>query len=92
MPLLQQSSSIFRKTAKASRTGPPKREFLTSQRLGKEECKIRVANGHEVDAEDIITLSSLLNINFILRLNNVLYVLSMTRNLISVFMLDDRWI
>lgn len=48
-----------------------------------------MANGHEVDAEAVGTLPLLLDNKFILRMNNVLYVPSMRRNLISVSLLDD---
>ncbi|WVZ49517.1 hypothetical protein U9M48_000866 [Paspalum notatum var. saurae] len=48
--------------------------FLTVQRLGKGERRIRVANGHEVDAEAVGTLPLILNSNSVLRLNNVLSV------------------
>ena len=63
--------------------------FLTVQRLAKGERKLRVADGHETDAEAVGTLPLLLSSGFILNLNNVLLVPIMRRNLISVSMLDD---
>ena len=63
--------------------------FLTVLRLAKGERKLRVADGHENDAEAVSTLPLLLNSGFILKLNNVLLVPIMRRNLISISMLDD---
>ena len=48
-----------------------------------------MADGHETDAEAVGTLPLLLSSGFILKLNNVLFVPVMRRNLISVSMLDD---
>ena len=63
--------------------------FLTVWRLAKGEHKLRVADGHETDAEAIDTLPLLLSSGFILKLNNVLLVPIMRRNLISISLLDD---
>ncbi|XP_066396273.1 uncharacterized protein [Miscanthus floridulus] len=63
--------------------------FLTVRRLAKGEPKLRVADRHETDAEAVDTLPLLLSSGFILKLNNVLLVPIMRRNLISISMLDD---
>ena len=55
----------------------------------KGEHKLRVADRQETDAEAIDTLPLLLSSGFILKLNNVLLVPIMRRNLISISMLDD---
>jgi hypothetical protein len=57
--------------------------------LRREERSIRVANGVEAEVEAIGELPLELNNDFILRLYNVLYVPSLSRNLISVLCLDD---
>jgi len=48
-----------------------------------------VANGVEVEAEAVGVFTLLLHTGFELQLNNVLYVSSMKRNLVSVSCLDD---
>jgi hypothetical protein len=53
------------------------------------ERSIRVTNGVEAEVEAIGELPLELNNGFILRLHNVLYVPSLSRNLISVSCLDD---
>jgi hypothetical protein len=57
--------------------------------LRKGERKIRVANGVEVEAEAVGVFTLLLRTGFELKLSNVLYVLSMKRNLVFVSCLDD---
>jgi hypothetical protein len=57
--------------------------------LQRGERSIRVANSVEAEVEAIGELPLELNNGFILRLNNVLYVPSLSRNLISVSCLDD---
>jgi hypothetical protein len=57
--------------------------------LRRGERSIRVANGIETEVEAIGELSLELNNVFILYLHNVLYVLSLSRNLIFVLCLDD---
>jgi hypothetical protein len=63
--------------------------FHTRQALQRGERSIRVANGVEAKVEAIEELSLELNNDFTLRLNNVLYVSSLSRNLISVSCMDD---
>jgi hypothetical protein len=63
--------------------------FHTRQTLQRGERSIRVANGVEAEVEAIEELSLELNNDFTLRLNNVLYVSSLSRNLISVSCMDD---
>jgi hypothetical protein len=63
--------------------------FHTRQTLRRGERSIRVTNGVEAEVEAIGELPFELNNGFILRLNNVLYVPSLSRNLISVSCLDD---
>ena len=63
--------------------------FATKMTLRKGERKIRVANGVEVEAEAVGVFTLLLHTGFELQLNNVLYVSSMKRNLVSVSCLDD---
>jgi hypothetical protein len=57
--------------------------------LQRGERSIRVANDVEAEVEVIGELPLELNNGFILHLHNVLYVLSLSRNLISVSCLDD---
>jgi hypothetical protein len=57
--------------------------------LRRGERSIRVANDVEAEVEAIGELPLELNNDFILRLHNVLYVPSLSRNLISVSCLDD---
>jgi hypothetical protein len=57
--------------------------------LQRGERSIRVANGVEAEVEAIGELPLELNNGFILRLHNLLYVPSLSRNLISVSCLDD---
>jgi hypothetical protein len=57
--------------------------------LQRGERSIRVANGVEAEFEAIREFPLELNNGFILRLHNVLYVPSLSRNLISVSCLDD---
>jgi hypothetical protein len=53
------------------------------------ERNIRFANSIEAEVEAIVELPLELNNGFILSLHNVLYVSSMTRNLIVISCLDD---
>jgi hypothetical protein len=63
--------------------------FYTRRTLRRGERSIRVANGVEAEVEAIGELPLELNNGFILCLHNVLYVPSLSRNLISVSCLDD---
>jgi hypothetical protein len=63
--------------------------FHTSRIIRRGERSIRVANGVETEVEAIGELSLELNNVFILCLHNVLYVASLSRNLISIWCLDD---
>jgi hypothetical protein len=63
--------------------------FHTRRTLQRGERSIRVTNDVEAEVEAIGELPLELNNSFILRLNNVLYVSSLSRNLISVSCLDD---
>jgi hypothetical protein len=64
-------------------------EFQMRRTLRRGERSIRVANDVEAEVEAIGELPLELNNDFILRLHNVLYVHSLSRNLISVSCLDD---
>jgi hypothetical protein len=64
-------------------------EFHTRRTLQRGERSIRVVNDVEAEVEAIGELPLELNNDFILRLNNVLYVPSLSRNLIYVSCLDD---
>jgi hypothetical protein len=61
----------------------------TRRTIRRGERSIRVVNDVEAEVEAIGELSLELNNDFILRLHNVLYVPSLSRNLISVSYLDD---
>jgi hypothetical protein len=63
--------------------------FYTRRTLRRGERSIRVANDVEAEVEAIRELPLELNNGFILHLHNVLYVPSLSRNLISVSCLDD---
>jgi hypothetical protein len=63
--------------------------FRTRRTLRKGERSIRVANGVKAEVEAIGKLPLELNNEFILCLHNVLYVPSLSKNLISVSCLDD---
>jgi hypothetical protein len=63
--------------------------FHTRRTIRRGERSIRVANGVEAEVEAIGELPLELNNGFILRLHSVLYVPSLSRNLISVSCLDD---
>jgi hypothetical protein len=63
--------------------------FHTRRTLQRGERSIRVANGVEAEVEAIGKLLLELNNGFILRLHNILYIPSLSRNLISVSCLDD---
>jgi hypothetical protein len=63
--------------------------FHMSRIIQRGERSIRVVNGVEAEVEAIGELSLELNNVFILRLHNVLYVPSLSRNLIYVLCLDD---
>jgi hypothetical protein len=63
--------------------------FHTRRTLRRGERSIRVANSIEAEVEAIGELPLELNNGFTLHLNNVLYVPSLSRNLISVSCLDD---
>jgi hypothetical protein len=58
--------------------------------LAKGERSIRVANGVEAEVKVIGDLAIELDDGFVLNLNNVLFVSSLRRNLISVSCLDDE--
>jgi hypothetical protein len=62
--------------------------FLGARTTGRERS-LQVADGREVKVEAIGTLPLLLHGGFTLNLNNVLYVPSLRRNLISVASLED---
>jgi hypothetical protein len=57
--------------------------------LRRGETSIRVINGVEAEVEVIGELPLEMKNDFILRLHNVLYVPSLSRNLISISCLDD---
>ena len=57
--------------------------------LQRGERKIKVANGVQAEVEAITDLSLELDDGFVLQLSDVLYVLSLHRNLISISRLDD---
>jgi hypothetical protein len=63
--------------------------FHTRRTLQRGERSIRVANDVEAEVEAIGELPLELNNGFTLRLNNVLYIPSLSRNLIYVSCLDD---
>jgi hypothetical protein len=63
--------------------------FHTRRALRRGERSIRVTNGVETEVKVIRELPIELNNGFILRLHNVFYVPSLSRNLISVSCLDD---
>jgi hypothetical protein len=63
--------------------------FHTRRTLRRGERSIRVANGVEAEVEAIGELPLELNNDFIHRLHNILYVASLSRNLIPVSCLDD---
>jgi hypothetical protein len=63
--------------------------FHTRRTLQRGERSIRVTNGVEAEVEAIRELPLELNNGFILRLHNVLYVPSLSRNLISISCLGD---
>jgi hypothetical protein len=62
--------------------------FHTRRTIRRGERSIRVANDVEAEVEAIGELSLELNNSFTLRLHNVLYVPSLSKNLISVSFLD----
>jgi hypothetical protein len=59
------------------------------QQLRRGERSIKVANSVEAKVEAIGELPLELNNDFILHLHNVLYVPSLSRNIISISCLDD---
>jgi molybdopterin converting factor small subunit len=63
--------------------------FIMRRTLRREERSIRVANDVKAEVEAIGEFPLELNNGFILRLHNVLYVPSLSRNLISISCLDD---
>jgi hypothetical protein len=63
--------------------------FHTRKTLQRGERSIRVANGVEAEVEAIGELPLELHNGFILCLHNILYVPSLSRNLISISCLDD---
>jgi hypothetical protein len=65
-------------------------EFRMRRTLQRGERSIRVVNGIEAEVKAIGELPLELNNGFILHLYNVLYVASLSRNLISVSCLDDN--
>jgi hypothetical protein len=56
--------------------------------LKKERC-LKLADGHEAKVEVIGSVTLVLHDDFTLMLNNILYVLSLQRNLISLALLED---
>jgi hypothetical protein len=60
------------------------------RKLAKGQRSIRVANGVEAEVKAIGDLAIELDDGFVLNLNNVLFVPSLRRNLISVSCLDDE--
>jgi hypothetical protein len=64
-------------------------KFHMRRTLRRGERSIRVTNGVKAEVEAIRELPLELNNSFILHLHNVLYILSLSRNLISVSCLDD---
>jgi hypothetical protein len=62
--------------------------FLGARTTGG-ETSLQVADGREMKVETTRTLPLLLHGGFILNLNNVLYVPSLRRNLISIASLED---
>ena len=60
------------------------------QTMGKGARRLKVANGVEVDVEAIGSITLELHTGFRLHLNIVLYVPTLSRNLISVSCLDDN--
>jgi hypothetical protein len=64
--------------------------FHRRRTIRRGERSIRVTNGVEAEVEAIGELSLELNNDFILCLHNVLYVPSLSRNLISILCLDDN--
>jgi hypothetical protein len=64
-------------------------EFHTRRTLRRGEKSIRIVNDVEAEVEAIGELQLELNNGFILHLYNVLYILSLSRNLISISCLDD---
>jgi hypothetical protein len=62
---------------------------LLGARTTGRERSLQVANGREAKVEAVGTLLLLLHVGFTLNLNNVLYVPSLRRNLISVTSLKD---
>jgi hypothetical protein len=58
--------------------------FYTRRTLRRGERSIRVANDVDAEVEAIGELPLELNNSFILRLHNILYVPSLSRNLISI--------
>jgi hypothetical protein len=63
--------------------------FHMRRTIRRGERSIRVTNGVEAEVEAIEGLPLELNNGSILRLHNILYVLSLSRNLIFVSCLDD---
>jgi hypothetical protein len=56
--------------------------------LQKGEMKLKVANKLEVEVEAVGTLRLILKSGFILYLHDVVYISSIIRNLISIYVLD----
>jgi hypothetical protein len=63
--------------------------FHTRRTIRRGERSIRVTNGVEAEVEAVGEHPLELNNGFILHLHNVLYVPSLSRNLISISRLDD---
>jgi hypothetical protein len=63
--------------------------FCLRRTLRRGERSIRFTNGIKAEIEAIVELPLEMNNGFILRLHNVLYVPSLSRNLISISCLDD---
>jgi hypothetical protein len=62
--------------------------FLSMRMLQKGEKKLKVANGLEAEVETVGTLHLILKSGLILDLHDIVYILSMIRNLISISRLD----
>ena len=64
-------------------------EFKSKRKPSEDEVKLYVGNGVQVEVEFIGTVELKLKSNFSLILENILYVLSVRRNLISLSKFDE---
>src|SRR6266498_3398696 len=64
--------------------------FVKRKTLRRGDRSIKVANGAMAEAEAVGTLPLRLDNGYILQLNNVIYVPSLSRNLISISVLDNE--